>query len=103
MVDGQSPSKSGTHLSCMTNLKRPFCVRRAQLFWLIAIVALAVGLCSPSSVAQDRRRHQADLSDMTVQRDIVYRRINGHSLQLDIYTPKTITHPLPVVIWIHGA
>jgi len=86
----------------MTTLKRPFCARRAQVLWLCAIVALAVWVWSPVSAAQGGRRHRADFSEMAVQRDIVYRRINGHNLRLDIYTPKAITHPLPVAMWIHG-
>ena len=86
----------------MTTLKRPLCVRGAQDLWFFAIVALAVCAWSPGSAAQGGRRHRTSFSEMTVQRDIVYRRINGHSLRLDIYTPTSITHPLPVTMWIHG-
>jgi len=86
----------------MTTLKRPLCVRRAQGLWFFAIVALAVCAWSPGSAAQGGRRHRAAFSNMTVQRDIVYRQIKGHNLRLDIYSPKMIAHPLPVAMWIHG-
>jgi acetyl esterase/lipase len=87
----------------MTTLERPFCARHRKLFWLFVLLALALCDWAPDSIAQGRRRHRPDFSEMTVQRDIVYRQINARSLRLDIYTPKTITHSLPVAIWIHGA
>jgi acetyl esterase/lipase len=37
-----------------------------------------------------------------VQRDIEYARVNGHSLRLDIYSPKKSAGKLPVVVWLHG-
>jgi acetyl esterase/lipase len=52
-------------------------------------------------VAKAQRR-RPDFPDVDVQRDLVYKEINGQSLRLDIYSPKSITHPLPVVLWIHG-
>ena len=53
--------------------------------------------------ATARQRHRRpDFPDVDVQRDIVYKKVNGLGLQLDIYSPKSITHPLPVVLWIHG-
>ena len=51
--------------------------------------------------AQGRRR-RADFPDVNIVRDLVYKRVDGHNLQLDIYSPKSISHPLPVVLWIHG-
>ena len=41
-------------------------------------------------------------SDVNIVRDVVYKRVNGRDLRLDIYSPKSITHPLPVVLWIFG-
>ncbi|MEO8044948.1 MAG: alpha/beta hydrolase [Spartobacteria bacterium] len=35
-------------------------------------------------------------------RDQVYKSIADRDLKLDIYSPKSITHPLPVILWIHG-
>ena len=49
-----------------------------------------------------RQPARADFPDVDVKRDVVYKQVDGHNLQLDIYSPKSITHPLPVVLWIHG-
>ena len=48
------------------------------------------------------RRRRADFRDINIVRDLVYKRVDGRNLQLDIYSPKSISHPLPVVLWIHG-
>jgi acetyl esterase/lipase len=48
------------------------------------------------------RRRRADFQDVNILRDLVYQQSGGQSLRLDIYSPKTFTHPLPVVLWIHG-
>ena len=37
-----------------------------------------------------------EIPDVNIVRDLVYKRVNGRDLQLDIYSPKSITHPLPV-------
>ena len=48
------------------------------------------------------RERRADFPDVDILRDVVYQQVDGRSLRLDIYSPKSITHPLPVVLWIHG-
>ncbi len=48
------------------------------------------------------RQQRPGFPDVDVKRDVVYKQVDGHNLQLDIYSPKSITHPLPVVLWIHG-
>ena len=41
--------------------------------------------------------------DVKVKSDIEYGNAGGHSLRLDLYTPKnTISNKLPVIILIHG-
>jgi acetyl esterase/lipase len=37
-----------------------------------------------------------------VERDLEYARVNNQSFRLDLYEPKKIIGPLPVVVWIHG-
>lgn len=66
-------------------------------------VAFAMVVLSPLA-AQPRmpRSHPAATTDAAVQRDLVYKRVNGRDLRLDIYSPKTIAEPLPVVLWIFG-
>jgi len=38
----------------------------------------------------------------SVIKDIEYKNINGKSLQLDIYKPRNITQPAPLLVFIHG-
>ena len=52
--------------------------------------------------AQGRRRRM-EFPDVNIVRDVVYKSVNGRDLRLDIYSPKSITHPLPVVLWIFGS
>ncbi len=62
-----------------------------------------VTTCGPQvAESAEGRRQRADFPDVNVQRDLIYKKINGHDLGLDIYSPKSITQPLPVVLWIHG-
>ena len=52
--------------------------------------------------SEERRHRRADLPDVDIVRNLVYEQVDGHNLELDIYSPKSISHPLPVVLWIHG-
>ena len=51
--------------------------------------------------AQGRRRRM-EFPDVNIVRDVLYKRVNGRDLRLDIYSPKSITQPLPVLLWIFG-
>ncbi len=75
--------------------------RRFVLLFLT--VAIPIVWTQVTQLAEARQRRQRpDFPNVDVQRDIVYKKINGHSLQLDIYSPKSISHRLPVVLWLHG-
>ena len=77
--------------------------RRGPFISLVALIAFAICSSQFASQAQNRRQRQRpEFPDVNVKRDVVYKRVNGHSLMLDIYSPKTVTHPLPVALWIHG-
>jgi acetyl esterase/lipase len=41
-------------------------------------------------------------SDVEQFKDIEYKTINGKSLRLDIYRPRNITKPSPLLVFIHG-
>lgn len=69
--------------------------------WLALFVAVAACGTQAGQSAEGRSRG-ADLRDVDIPRDLVYKRVDGRDLKLDIYSPRSITHPLPVVIWIHG-
>ncbi|MBA3963846.1 MAG: alpha/beta hydrolase [Chthoniobacterales bacterium] len=68
--------------------------------WL-AFVILATVFCGPA-VQRLIARRVADLSDTTVLRDLVYKKIGGEELKIDLYLPKNATGKMPVILWIHG-
>ena len=39
---------------------------------------------------------------ITEYKDITYKKVGDRSLKLDIYQPKNLNHPVPVLIFIHG-
>src|SRR5262245_36610238 len=39
---------------------------------------------------------------VTVEKNIEYGKGGGKALQLDLYSPKKLTHPLPAILFIHG-
>jgi acetyl esterase/lipase len=68
--------------------------------WVVLVISLTIWWTQLADARRPRQR--PDFLDVDVQRDLVYEQVNGQTLQLDIYSPKSITHPLPVVLWIHG-
>ena len=75
--------------------------RRRQLAWLVVVIAVAAWWTQMPQLAEARRQRE-DFPDVNVQRNLVYKQVDGRSLRLDIYTPKSIAHSLPVALWIHG-
>ena len=80
--------------------KRQVRVRDNRLAWFVIVMALLI-LWTRLAEAQ-RGQQRPGFPDVDVQRDLVYKRVNGRDLRLDIYSPKSITRPLPVVLWIFG-
>jgi acetyl esterase/lipase len=78
-------------------------LQERRLVSLLAVITVAILGTQVAHLAEARQGQQRrEFPDVDVQRDIVYKNINGLSLGLDIYSPKSVTHPLPVVIWLHG-
>jgi acetyl esterase/lipase len=75
--------------------------RRLVLASLILVIAVAILGTGMADSARGRRQRM-EFPDVDVVRDVVYKHVNGHDLRLDIYSPKSITHPLPVLLWIFG-
>ena len=69
--------------------------------WL-AITILAVAPCHTTAQPILTKPRSADLTNVTVERDLVYKRVNGTVLTLDLYRPDGVSGPLPVIVWIHG-
>jgi acetyl esterase/lipase len=75
--------------------------RRRLLAFLVLVIAVAIWGMRAAESAEARRR-RAELQDVNILRDVVYKSVNGRDLLLDIYSPKSLTRPLPVVLWIFG-
>jgi acetyl esterase/lipase len=72
-----------------------------QRHWLAVIIAAAVvGTLTAQPIRARPRPPQ--ITDTEIQRDLVYKRINGRALGLDLYSPSKPSGPLPVIIWLHG-
>jgi len=76
-------------------------MRRRHHAWLaVTIAAAALG----AKIAQPvmARRQPTEVANVAIQRDLVYKRINGAVLTLDLYCPEKVSGPLPVIVWIHS-
>lgn len=75
--------------------------RRDRCSWLVVAIASVVlwGQIAQPILARPRA---AEITNAAVQRDLVYKRVNGIVLALDLYRPERVSGPLPVIIWIHG-
>jgi acetyl esterase/lipase len=66
----------------------------------------AIGKTTPNQNRDAKGRSRRELlANVTQHRDLEYATANAKKLLLDIYVPKvqsTETHPLPLIVWIHG-
>jgi acetyl esterase/lipase len=74
---------------------------RRRCAWLVITFAVAALSCQIVQPVMARRQ-PVDMTDVAVQRDLVYKRVNGETLPLDLYYPKQFSGSLPVIVWIHG-
>ena len=70
----------------------------ARLAVTIAAAVLSGQIAQPVMA----RRRPTEVASGAVQRDLVYKRVGGRELRLDLYFPPAVSGPLPVIIWIHG-
>jgi acetyl esterase/lipase len=84
----------------------------------VPLLGIAIGLCAvaapsrPAPADNAAANQAADPSSAQeayaipqgakVERDIVYAKVAGQDLHLDLYTPAEARGPLPVIVWIHG-
>src|SRR5881396_2302714 len=68
----------------------------------LAIIILGVALCGTIAQPALARGRPVEIADAAIQRDLVYKRINGRALTLNLYCPQKASSPLPVILWIHG-
>lgn len=75
---------------------------RRRLFASLLLIVLVATGGTPIAESAEGRRGRTDFPDVNVGRDQLYKRVGGRDLRLDIHSPRSITHPLPIVLWIHG-
>jgi len=63
---------------------------------LLDYLAIGVGL---EKLADLEPEIPADIEEF---KNIEYKNVNGKSLQLDIYKPRNITEPAPLLVFVHG-
>ena len=85
----------------MTSEYRVVGLMRRRHAWLAVTIAAAV---LGAQIAQPvmARRRPTEVANAAIQRDLVYKRINGAVLTLDLYCPEKVSGPLPVIVWIHS-
>ena len=73
---------------------------RRRYPWLALTLAAAV---LDGQIAQPvmARRRPTEVASVATQRDLVYERVNGAVLTLDLYCPEKVSGSLPVIVWIH--
>ena len=71
--------------------------RHAWLAVTIATAVLGTQIVQPVMA----RRQPTEVANAAIQRDLVYKRVNGAVLTLDLYCPEKVSGPLPVIVWIH--
>src|SRR5207245_4908874 len=76
--------------------------RRLLLASMILVIAVTIWRTGLAAETAEGRRRRMEFPDVNIVRDVVYKHVDGRDLRLDIYSPKSITHPLPVLLWIFG-
>ncbi|HEY4271566.1 MAG TPA: alpha/beta hydrolase [Candidatus Udaeobacter sp.] len=76
-------------------------MRRRHVWLAVTIIAALLGAESAQPVMA-RRRPMMEIANAAVQRDLVYKRVNGIALTLDLYRPEKVSGLLPVIVCIHG-
>jgi acetyl esterase/lipase len=85
----------------MTSHYRMVGLMRRRHAWLaVTIIAALLNV----EVAQPllARRRPIEFANAAVERSLVYKRVNGLALALDLYRPEGVSGLLPVIICLHG-
>lgn len=77
--------------------------RRFQKFRRCLVLTLVIApACILVTGDAAARRPRPEVPDAIVERDLVYRTIDGQPLRLDLYRPENGAGPFPVVMWLYG-
>ena len=85
----------------MTSQYRGVGLMRRRHVWLcvtIAVAALSAEIAQPLLA----RRRPIEVANAAVERGLVYKRVNGIVLTLDLYRPEDVSGLLPVIVCVHG-
>jgi acetyl esterase/lipase len=85
----------------MTSQYRVVGLMRRRHAWLCVTI---IGAVLGAEIAQPvmARRRPIELPNAAVQRDLVYKRVNGIALTLDLYRPEEVSGLVPVIVCVHG-
>ena len=74
---------------------------RQRNSWLAVTIVVAV---LSAEIAQPLlgRRRPIEFANAAVERSLVYKRVNGLILTLDLYRPEGVSGLLPVIVCVHG-
>src|SRR5881227_427315 len=84
----------------MTSQYRGVGLMRRRHVWLcvtIAVAALSAEIAQPLLA----RRRPIEVANAAVERGLVYKRVNGIVLTLDLYRPDDVSGLLPVIVCVH--
>src|SRR5438046_3325849 len=75
-------------------------MRRRHAWLAVTIIAAVLG----AEIAQPllARRRPIEVANAAVERGLVYKRVNGIVLTLDLYRPEDVSGLLPVIVCVHG-
>jgi acetyl esterase/lipase len=75
-------------------------MRRWHAWLCVTITAAVLG----AEIAQPllARRQPIEFANTAVERSLVYKRVNGVVLTLDLYRPEKVSGLLPVILCVHG-
>ena len=73
--------------------------RHEWLIYALGVAALCGSTAQPVKAGQQR---MMEVANAAIQRDLVYKRVNGAVLALDLYRPQNVSGLLPVIVCIHG-
>ena len=74
----------------------------SRLFWTFAVLILLHVIPSSAQLAKSSRWTSGLKDRYTVTLNIAYCRVDTMSDRLDLYVPKDLKKPAPVLVWIHG-
>lgn len=75
--------------------------QRRSRKWL-GILVLTLVLAGPAVQRLMARRPIVNLDDATILRDLVYKQVGNTALKIDLYLPKNVAKPPPMILCIHG-